>query len=85
MTVLQIAEERPGGDRDVPHAPFDEVARGRGVRRDHQVDRRLERRRFSEHAGQLVDIGGIVALGGADLRDGNANRWHEREYTLTKR
>jgi len=72
--VLQaeIAEQRARGDRDVAHAALDEIARGRRLGKDDQIDRRLELGELRQHAADPLHVGGVLALGGADLGDGEA-------------
>ena len=64
---LQVAEERSRRDRHVPHTPFDEIAGGRRFGEDHEIGGRLELRDLCQHAADLLEIGGIIALLGAEL------------------
>src|SRR5690242_11292995 len=68
----EVAEQRPRRDGYVPHAPFHEVAGRGGLWEHHQVHRRIELRDLRQHAADLLQVGVIVALGGAKLRDGEA-------------
>src|SRR5437762_585574 len=65
----EIAKQRPRGHGDVAHAALDEVARGHRLGKDHQVHRRVELGDLRQHAADLLEIGGILALAGADLGD----------------
>ncbi len=69
---LEIAEQRPGRDRDVFHSPFDEVAGGRRFGKHDQGRRHLERHRLRQHRGDAINVLGVFALGGAELGDGDA-------------
>ena len=68
----EIAEQRPRRHRHVPDAPFDEIARRGGLGKHHQVRRRIELRDLRQHAADLLQIGAVVPLGGAELRDREA-------------
>src|SRR5213083_871072 len=68
----EIAEQRPRRHRHVPDAPFDEVAGGSSLGKNHQVHRRVELLDLRQHAADLQEIGAVVALRGAELRDSEA-------------
>src|SRR5439155_1643255 len=64
---IKIPKPRASGDRDLAHPAFHEVAGGRGLGEDHQVDGRLELRELCQHPADPLQVGGVLALGGADL------------------
>src|SRR5438270_869578 len=66
----EIAKQRPRGHGDVAHAALHEISRGHRLGKDHQVNRRVELGDLRQHAADLLEIGGILALAGADLGDG---------------
>src|SRR2546430_13699942 len=44
----------------------------RCLRKDDEIDRRLELAELRQHAADALHVGGVLALGGADLGDGEA-------------
>src|ERR1051325_9375454 len=59
-------------------------ARGHRLGEDHQVERGAELGDLRQHAADLLEIGGIVALAGADLGDGETRHGikDKREKTV---
>ena len=72
MLRLEVAEQRPRGHRDFAHAPFDEVARGCGLGKHHEIDRGIELRQLRQHRADALQVDVVLPLGGADLSDGEA-------------
>ena len=77
--VLQVGGQRAGGDRQVADAAFQEVPGEGGFREMHHVGAGNLRERLSQQAGDLRAVGGVVGLGGAELREAQAKQSRHAE------
>lgn len=73
----EVAEQCPRRDRDLAHAAFHEVAGGDRLGGDEEVHPGLERGDLRQHPTQPLEVGGVFALDGADLGDGEAHHGSE--------
>src|SRR5207249_4372370 len=82
----EIARERAGGDRELLHAPFDEITRGGGLRKNDELGLGIELRGLRDDGTNPGDILRVLALGGSKLREGDPDVRHcrkiRREGTL---
>jgi hypothetical protein len=77
---VQVAGERAGGDGEVAHAPFEEVAGERGLRELQHVRPRIERAQRAEDVAQAGEVRGVIALARPELGERDVEGgWHARK------
>ena len=76
MLGSKIAEERFGRHSGASHTPFQEVARHRGLRKNHDIRRCLVSSHLCENGAAATEILRIVGLLWPDLGDGDPRIRH---------